>query len=614
MTDATAETAPCIEAQSTLMAGNYQNEAQALIRSACSECRRRKQKCLRYWPCHHCGTRRVGDQCIFRTVLDVQTLEDRKTQIDQFLSRMKGKCCFAHPFGEEIDGGSDDTWEDVQQFGYKLPDQEKVPKYTTQYLMRPADCPELQTALRAIPSRECLGANREAVRRRSVSSAYRKEMGRRAWIVINIWDWQIAALLSRSRILEDKEYNTRLPNLKFNKEPKESLRSPIVSMALQCELASSISKRFGKKAYEAEEHEAMAARNRGTRVMRPYPPYVAELLGNYSSLDASHRWLSLEGFIVSTMHLSSALAPLRPYLIKPLSQASPAAELGLRQEGVSIAIKYMLNLFKFLRYLFPLHKKYQTVVFFIFDAATLLCSTIIHDSDESMPMRDQSWAAVQGTITMLRTLKPYAPIANKAFEVLDLIHSEMLSQHTDEDEMRRRGRPKVTTAISIWPIIHIRADSASESYNFSFEIPKNSRAYAPDIVPPHTSDVGYSSEPGARERRFRDRRQRTTAPLHPAALQLQPLHNNGDIAMADEPSSLSTEMFSLDGSHAILTHVNKPKKPVRKKAKANRPSVKIPGYIPEWELSPWVTGLGILEGLWDYDRVNLGILSPHLAN
>jgi hypothetical protein len=44
MTDAAAETAPCIQAQSSLMAGDYPNETQALIRSACSECRRRKQK------------------------------------------------------------------------------------------------------------------------------------------------------------------------------------------------------------------------------------------------------------------------------------------------------------------------------------------------------------------------------------------------------------------------------------------------------------------------------------------------------------------------------------------------------------------------------------------
>ncbi|KAL9483951.1 hypothetical protein ACSS6W_002740 [Trichoderma asperelloides] len=119
MPDAVTETTPCIQAQNALMAGDFQNETQAFIRSACSECKRRKQKCLRYWPCHHCGTRRVGNQCIFRTVLDVQSIDERKAQIDDFVSRMKGKCCFSHPLGEEdVDGNSESTGKDLEQFGY----------------------------------------------------------------------------------------------------------------------------------------------------------------------------------------------------------------------------------------------------------------------------------------------------------------------------------------------------------------------------------------------------------------------------------------------------------------------------------------------------------------
>lgn len=44
MPDAVTETTPCIQAQNALMAGDFQNETQAFIRSACSECKRRKQK------------------------------------------------------------------------------------------------------------------------------------------------------------------------------------------------------------------------------------------------------------------------------------------------------------------------------------------------------------------------------------------------------------------------------------------------------------------------------------------------------------------------------------------------------------------------------------------
>ena len=38
----------------------------ALLRSACTECHRRKQKCNRQWPCNNCQKRKVADQCRFR--------------------------------------------------------------------------------------------------------------------------------------------------------------------------------------------------------------------------------------------------------------------------------------------------------------------------------------------------------------------------------------------------------------------------------------------------------------------------------------------------------------------------------------------------------------------
>ena len=33
---------------------------------ACTECRRRKQKCDRQWPCNHCQKRKVVDLCRFK--------------------------------------------------------------------------------------------------------------------------------------------------------------------------------------------------------------------------------------------------------------------------------------------------------------------------------------------------------------------------------------------------------------------------------------------------------------------------------------------------------------------------------------------------------------------
>lgn len=41
-------------------------QSQVPLPHACTECRRRKQKCDRQWPCNHCQKRKVVDQCRFK--------------------------------------------------------------------------------------------------------------------------------------------------------------------------------------------------------------------------------------------------------------------------------------------------------------------------------------------------------------------------------------------------------------------------------------------------------------------------------------------------------------------------------------------------------------------
>ncbi|KAL6870531.1 hypothetical protein J3F83DRAFT_714610 [Trichoderma novae-zelandiae] len=115
----TAQKAPvetCVQAQKTLM--TQTKEAETLMQSACSECKRRKQKCSRYWPCQHCGTRRVGNHCIFQTVLEVKTPEERQAQIQELVDEMEGSCFFSHAFNEEMDDDSADTAVDLEALGY----------------------------------------------------------------------------------------------------------------------------------------------------------------------------------------------------------------------------------------------------------------------------------------------------------------------------------------------------------------------------------------------------------------------------------------------------------------------------------------------------------------
>jgi hypothetical protein len=387
----------------------------------------------------------------------------------------------------------------------------------------------------------------------------------------------MATLLSQSRLLALAIYDTELPNIQLSEGQKESSRSPIVSMALQCGLAGSLS-------YEFSQH----------RILNTANDDEAD-----EDLETSDLWLELQEFISPTIRLSTVLTLFRPYLIKQLSQASPGAELELRHNGQLWAFSYINKLFQFLRYIFP-HKNYPIVVFLIFDAATLLCSAIIHDSDSSMRMRELTWSAVHNSVNMLEKLKLHTPIAKKAYEVLKSIYDEMLGQRVDDDNddnTRRRKRPRLMPAGYTLPIAEPYRVPPSgfyfPGYNFTFKIPKVTRMRGVLIRDAHGNAI----------------------PQHPDIS--QPQSNNEAAAMTEASSSSSTEITTTDGNHVIPTQANTPTQPVQQIPVVMPPPVEYwdgSNDSPETVHSSPDSDLGILKGVWDYDRVNLEFMSPYIEH
>ncbi|KKO98250.1 hypothetical protein THAR02_09647 [Trichoderma harzianum] len=159
---------PCIRAQKALIAQESQ-EAQTIIRAACSECRRRKQKCTRYWPCLHCGNRGFSTNCVFQTVLDIKSPEERRTQLKQLVAQIEGLCCYSHELLNPVDGDSDGSDIDLEALGYsashvassysgprKVPSDER--RRTMPDSVKPGRSPHLQKAIQVLPSRSCVDA------------------------------------------------------------------------------------------------------------------------------------------------------------------------------------------------------------------------------------------------------------------------------------------------------------------------------------------------------------------------------------------------------------------------------------------------------------------------
>ncbi|CAG7563671.1 unnamed protein product [Fusarium equiseti] len=124
----------------------------ALLRSACNECHRRKQKCNRQWPCNNCQKRKVADQCRFRDDSKAASGDDAwAASLDVKRKRdMQGE-----------EGDSDDDVDGIlEAIGYsrlhlltKLDQDSGSTKPSEQYYLDPKDSAQLQRALDVLPPR-----------------------------------------------------------------------------------------------------------------------------------------------------------------------------------------------------------------------------------------------------------------------------------------------------------------------------------------------------------------------------------------------------------------------------------------------------------------------------
>ncbi|KAM0553163.1 hypothetical protein ACHAPJ_007450 [Fusarium lateritium] len=124
----------------------------ALLRSACTECHRRKQKCNRQWPCNNCQKRKVADQCRFKDDSKGSPGEDAwAASLDVKRKR-------------DLKGSEDDSDSDVgevlEAIGYsglhllsKLDQDSGSTKRSEQYTLDPKTSPQLKRALEVLPPR-----------------------------------------------------------------------------------------------------------------------------------------------------------------------------------------------------------------------------------------------------------------------------------------------------------------------------------------------------------------------------------------------------------------------------------------------------------------------------
>ncbi|KAH7324993.1 fungal-specific transcription factor domain-containing protein [Stachybotrys elegans] len=263
----------------------------------------------------------------------------------------------------------------------------------------------------AVHEAQELGLHQES--QDSSLSEYEREMYRRVWCVLDTWDWQISALLSRPMIIDRREVDVGLPSLTL----EGYALSPLEHMRLQSRLIKKLSDRFGLPKNVTQPADVMEYRNMLEDWMSTFPKEY-HLSSPDKRQDELNPWMTLHRHYLHTMAYSMTLDPIRPYLAKPLSRNSPAEQLIIRDNGIEHSLKLMNAAYGFFNHVYPRDAKFHFCIFCIFDTAAVLCSAVMHDEDHSILRREDILGAIASAVDMLKRLKEVTQAAKTSCNVL----------------------------------------------------------------------------------------------------------------------------------------------------------------------------------------------------
>ncbi|KAF3032590.1 hypothetical protein E8E12_002145 [Didymella heteroderae] len=295
------------------------------------------------------------------------------------------------------------------------------------------------------------------------------EIRRRIWALLYIWDWQMGAWLGRPNLIDQKNLNFKLPNLRLDSSCSEpNLLSPFAHMALQASLGRRLNTIMGS----AQSVDALSA-NEIITIQAELDKFVDELPSIFrlqdpdTSLDAEHPYFVFQRHQLHTVLYVTKLDFFKPFLTRARDDKKTDRDDEFRAMGIDLALDVLAVARRLFDHEFPINAKFHMVVFSIFDTSTILCSAIIHDRDSRLPRRDEVTNAIDGSLEMLHQLSMSTKLGASSYAFLyKLVQSHPeLSRGAGRSKRVRKLSATSTHTLEPPPLVH--HSSSKESVNSS---------------------------------------------------------------------------------------------------------------------------------------------------
>lgn len=250
-------------------------------------------------------------------------------------------------------------------------------------------------------------------------SEFDREMRRRLWCVLYLWDFALSSMLSRPTLINRVDCTFEMPTLALEINPGQPYQpSPFRHMKLHCQMCRSMADEM------ASVPSDRAATELAPRLRRAVDKWFAALPAEYAVENPNTRWDAEYDWVVFQRHYLHLVgymclfSPLKSYVTRSSAKPMTEEETELRAAGVQAGLDLMDVSWSFFENLASMGAKFHYAVFCIFDTTTVLCSAFVHDEARNLPQRETILEAIKKGLHMLQELRSVSKTTSDLCRIL----------------------------------------------------------------------------------------------------------------------------------------------------------------------------------------------------
>lgn len=420
----------------------------------------------------------------------------------------------------------------------------------------------------------------------------------------------MSTLLSRPLLIDQDDHKLQIPDGRLENITDTEVPHPLSSVALQASLGLFVFHLFQRMSTDRSVQLVLEVEAALDKWLATFPAALRDHRPDVR-WDEKYPNVPFMRCQINIIAYSYLLAPLKPYLLGKADPEAMRSHIGmdLRVKGVDTCLDLMRAGERFYDLAYPQNVKYFFIIFFMFDAATVMCSAIVHDTHHTLPKRHQCIRALRTaqelmdgvahlseaariSAQLLRKLAIILPLTEAEKEIL--IPSQPSSVCTSVSSKKIKSSPSPHSFASAGLTSGL---VGGEEFNPTYNIPNGHRASTSSVRTDSFASTTASTSYSATQQHQHVQQEHQTE-YQQGYIPLPPGHsvdwgyvdyNTGGLPVTTRPTD-----GAIYGSMGPISGASSQQSPVRGTGMPGGP----------------LTGT-YLEPLWDWDRLNMNLTQGH---